>query len=36
MRAVLRPNQLVPGHEVEPDAVVTRLPELLELADRWS
>ncbi len=36
MRAVLRPNALVGGYEVEPDATIKRLPELLPLIDRWS
>jgi len=36
MRTVWRENLLVPGYEVEPDAVITRLPELLELVDDWS
>ena len=35
MRAVLRPNPDVPPYEVEPDAVIERLPELLPLLDRW-
>jgi putative hydrolase of the HAD superfamily len=36
MRAVLRPNAMVPAHEVEPDAVIERLPELIDLVDAWS
>jgi putative hydrolase of the HAD superfamily len=36
MRAVLRPNHEVPGHEVEPDAVIDALPELVGLVERWS
>lgn len=36
MRGVLRPNKLVPGHDVEPDAVIQRLPELVGLVDGWS
>ena len=36
MRAVLRPNNLVPSYEVEPDAVIDKLPELIELVDQWS
>lgn len=36
MRAVLRRNPLVPGFEVEPDAVIERLPELLALVDDWA
>ena len=35
MRAVLRPNPLVPGYDVEPDAVIEALPELLATVDRW-
>ena len=35
MRAVLRPNPLVPGYEVEPDAVIEALPELVPTIDRW-
>ena len=35
MRAVLRPNALVPTFEVPPDAVIQRLPELLPLVDCW-
>ncbi len=35
MRAVLRPNPAVPGHPVEPDATIERLPELLPFVDRW-
>ena len=36
MRAVLRPNSLVPGYDVEPDAVIEKLPELVDIVDRWS
>ncbi|MCB1002819.1 MAG: HAD family hydrolase [Acidimicrobiales bacterium] len=36
MRAVLRPNGAVPGHDVEPDATIASLPELLVLVDAWS
>jgi putative hydrolase of the HAD superfamily len=36
MRTVLRPNPAVPGYDVEPDAVITRLPDLLPLVDAWS
>lgn len=36
MRAVLRPNPAVPGHAVEPDAVIERLPELIDLVKGWS
>ncbi|MBK9179720.1 MAG: HAD family hydrolase [Acidimicrobiales bacterium] len=35
MRGVHRPNPLVPGHPVEPDAVIAALPELLPLVDGW-
>ena len=35
MRAVLRRNPFVPAHDVEPDAVITALPELLSVLDRW-
>jgi hypothetical protein len=35
MRAVLRPNPLVPGYDVEPDATIQRLPELVDLLDTW-
>jgi putative hydrolase of the HAD superfamily len=36
LRAVLRPNPDVPPHDVEPDARITRLPEVVSLVDRWS
>ena len=35
MRGVLRRNPQVPGYEVEPDAVIDGLPELLPLIDAW-
>jgi putative hydrolase of the HAD superfamily len=35
MRAVLRPNPAVPGHDIEPDASIVLLSELLPLVDRW-
>jgi putative hydrolase of the HAD superfamily len=35
LRAVLRPNPMVPGHDVEPDATIATLPELLPLIDAW-
>ena len=35
MRAVLRPNALVEDYDVEPDATITQLPELLPLIDGW-
>ncbi len=36
MKAVLRPNGLVPSFDVEPDAVIDALPELVDLVDQWS
>ncbi len=35
MRAVLRPNPFAEPHDVKPDAVIERLPELLDLIDAW-
>lgn len=35
MRTVHRPNPLVEPHDVEPDATITRLPELLDLVAVW-
>ena len=35
MRAVLRRNPLVPGYDVEPDATIDRLPELLSALEGW-
>lgn len=35
LRAVLRRNAFVPGYDVEPDAVIDTLPELLPLVDSW-
>ncbi|MDA0365122.1 MAG: HAD family hydrolase [Chloroflexi bacterium] len=35
LRAVLRPNGDVPPYDVEPDATIQRLPELLALVDGW-
>jgi putative hydrolase of the HAD superfamily len=35
MRTVLRPNPLVPRYDVRPDAVIDRLPQLLDLLDEW-
>jgi HAD superfamily hydrolase (TIGR01509 family) len=35
MRAVLRATSSVPGYDVEPDAVIDRLPELVDLVKRW-
>ena len=36
MKAVLRPNALVPSYDVEPDAVIDRLPELLDIVNKWN
>jgi HAD superfamily hydrolase (TIGR01509 family) len=36
LRTVLRPHGMVPGYDVEPDAVIGPLPELLDLVDRWA
>lgn len=36
MKAVLRPNGDVPAYDVEPDATITTLPELLTIVDAWS
>ena len=35
LRAVLRPNPFVEPHQVEPDAVIERLPDLVDLVDAW-
>ncbi len=35
LRAVLRPNPLVEPYDVEPDAVIERLPDLVPLVDAW-
>jgi putative hydrolase of the HAD superfamily len=35
MRAVLRPNAMEPGGGGEPDGVIQRLPELLDIIERW-
>ena len=35
MRTVLRRDRGVPGYDVEPDAVIDRLPELIPLVDKW-
>ena len=35
MRAVLRPNPLVPGYDAVPDATVETLPELVALVRSW-
>ena len=36
LKAVLRANGSVPAYDVEPDAVIERLPEVLELVKRWT
>lgn len=35
MATVLRPHDAVPDYDVKPDAVITSLPELLAVLDRW-
>ena len=35
MRAVLRAHPSVPGYDVDPDAVIEGLPELLDVVARW-
>jgi putative hydrolase of the HAD superfamily len=35
MRAVLLPNDVVPGYDVTPDATITQLGDLLPLIDSW-
>lgn len=35
MRAVLRPNPLVPSYDVTPDASISALPDLVELVTAW-
>ena len=35
LRAVLRPNPFAEPHDVEPDAVIERLPQLVDLVDAW-
>jgi putative hydrolase of the HAD superfamily len=35
LRGVLRANRAVPGYDVEPDATITSLPELVVIIDRW-
>ena len=35
LHAVLRGNQSVPGYDVQPDAVIDSLPELVEVVARW-
>lgn len=36
MKAVLRPNAFVPGFDVEPDAVIDQLPQLLDIVRSWN
>jgi putative hydrolase of the HAD superfamily len=36
LKAVLRANGSVPDYDVEPDAVIQRLPEVVDLVRRWS
>lgn len=36
LRAVLRPNTIVPTFDVEPDGVIYELPALLDLIDDWA
>jgi len=36
LRTVLRRNRHVPAHDVEPDAVIDELPELIAVVDGWS
>ena len=36
LRGVLRRNRFMPGYDVEPDAVIDTLPELLGLVDGWA
>ena len=36
MRTVLRPNDRVPAYDVEPDAVIAELPELIAVVDGWA
>ncbi len=36
LRGVLRPHPFVPGYDVQPDAVIGHLPELLDVLDRWA
>jgi putative hydrolase of the HAD superfamily len=35
MRGVLRRDRGVPAYDIEPDAVIDRLPELIPLVDKW-
>ena len=35
LRTVHRPNEMVPPHDVEPDAVIADLPDLLAIVDAW-
>ncbi len=36
LRAVLRPNTIMPAFDVEPDAVIYDLPSLLDVIEEWS
>jgi putative hydrolase of the HAD superfamily len=36
MRAVLLPNGVVPGYDVEPDATISRLSDLLPIVEEWA
>jgi len=36
LRGVLRRNRFMPAYDVEPDAVIDTLPELLGLVDGWA
>ncbi len=36
MRGVLRRNDIMPAYDVEPDGVISALPELLPLVDGWA
>jgi putative hydrolase of the HAD superfamily len=35
LKTVLRPNEMVPSHDVEPDAVIATLPDLIAVVDAW-
>lgn len=36
LRTVLRPNRFMPDFDVEPDGVIDKLPQLIELIDGWT
>jgi putative hydrolase of the HAD superfamily len=36
MRAVWRANTYLPGGEAHADAVISSLPELVDIVDRWN